>query len=391
MPVNAVSTAECAAGIRAAQVVVPCASLARTIECLTDLGFIVDTVVPADSPTIVIVSGHGVTLRLEQGGVERAPPVTLRLLCDPVPQLRDAMQRELAANGIDVQFAEADPAVEVPAAVQQFVVTRLEGEQSWHVGRAGMLYRDLIPDRLGGCVIASHIRVPGGGEVPDYVHYHRIRFQMIYCRSGWARLVYEDQGEPFLFSAGDCVLQPPEIRHRVLETSAGFEVIEVGCPALHATHADHRLELPTGRTLPDRHYGTQRFVHHVAAAARWRPWLIGGSVSGFEARDTGIANATSGVAGASVVRCTHDDASTPIIRHAGEFRFLFVLRGVLALRSGTLGDHRLAEADCCVIPALADFALTGDRGLEWLEVSMPGIAGDSASIARHEQGTRPDA
>jgi uncharacterized protein YjlB len=38
------------------------------------------------------------------------------------------------------------------------------------------------------------------------------------------------QGDPFCFHAGDCVLQPPEIRHRVLETSAAFEVVEIGCP-----------------------------------------------------------------------------------------------------------------------------------------------------------------
>ena len=51
-------------------------------------------------------------------------------------------------------------------------------------GRAGMEYRDLIPDRLDGRVIASHIRIAEGGEVPDYVHYHKIKFQMIYCKAG---------------------------------------------------------------------------------------------------------------------------------------------------------------------------------------------------------------
>ena len=34
-------------------------------------------------------------------------------------------------------------------------------------GRAGMVYRDLIPDRLGGAFIASHITIPEGGPVPD--------------------------------------------------------------------------------------------------------------------------------------------------------------------------------------------------------------------------------
>ena len=74
--------------------------------------------------------------------------------------------------------------------------------------------------------------------MPDYVHRHRVRFQLIYCYRGSVRVVYEDQGPPFVLQAGDAVLQPPEIRHRVLESSAGLEVIEVSCPAEHETLAD---------------------------------------------------------------------------------------------------------------------------------------------------------
>ena len=73
----------------------------------------------------------------------------------------------------------------------------------------------------------SHIRILKAGPVSDYVHFHKIRFQMIFCNKGWAKLVYEDQGSPFIFQAGDCILQPPEIRHQVLENSDGFEVVEI--------------------------------------------------------------------------------------------------------------------------------------------------------------------
>src|SRR5206468_11860225 len=38
------------------------------------------------------------------------------------------------------------------------------GGSDWITGRAGMEYRDLIPGRLGGKVIASHIRLTTGGE-----------------------------------------------------------------------------------------------------------------------------------------------------------------------------------------------------------------------------------
>ena len=71
----------------------------------------------------------------------------------------------------------------------------------------------------------------------DYVHYHNVRFQIIYCYKGWVRVVYEDQGTPFVLQAGDCVLQPPRIRHRVIESSPGLEVIEIASPAEHETFA----------------------------------------------------------------------------------------------------------------------------------------------------------
>ena len=79
----------------------------------------------------------------------------------------------------------------------------------WFARRAGMRYRDLLPGRQGGRVIASHIQIPDGGPVRDDVHFHRIHFQMIYCCRGWVRVVYEDQGAPFVLEPGDCVLQPP--------------------------------------------------------------------------------------------------------------------------------------------------------------------------------------
>ena len=45
-----------------------------------------------------------------------------------------------------------------------------------------MLYRDLIPSRLGGRYIASHITIAEGGPVADWVHFHRVAFQLICVR-----------------------------------------------------------------------------------------------------------------------------------------------------------------------------------------------------------------
>ena len=139
----------------------------------------------------------------------------------------------------------------------------------WTVGRAGMMYRDLIPDRLGGKLIASHIRILNGRTVPDSIHYHKIDFQVIYCLKGAVKVVYEDQGQPFWLQPGDCVLQPPEIRHRVLQAEAGSEVIEITSPAEHETWFDHELELPTMRQSPDRFFGNQQFAIHCNGDAIW--------------------------------------------------------------------------------------------------------------------------
>ena len=148
--------------------------------------------------------------------------------------------------------------------------------ESWVIGRAGMHYRDLLPDRLGGAIIASHIRIAEAGPVADMVHFHTVGFQLIFCHRGWVRLVYEDQGPPFVLGAGDCVIQPPEIRHRVLEASAGVEVIEIGVPAEHLTSVDHEMELPTPHFRPDRDFQGTKFVLHREAEATWEPWRIPG-------------------------------------------------------------------------------------------------------------------
>ena len=247
----------------------------------------------------------------------------------------------------------SNPSIDSPEG--GFLISRLSpANGGWYVGRAGMEYRDLIPGRLGGRFIASHIRILEGGETQDYVHYHKALFQVIYCKTGWARLVYEDQGPPFLLEAGDCVSQPPEIRHRVLESSAGLEVVEVACPAEYETGADNELELPT------------RMISHRACEAKWGPWRL----DGFEARDTGVTAATNGLAATRVVK-SNSSVTAPAKGHAGELLFLFILQGEISIESRGLGRHRLLVGDSCVIPAGLDYTLQAGSGLEMLEVSMP--------------------
>jgi hypothetical protein len=198
-----------APAIRSAQVVVPCSDLQATMDFFVErLGFRLDAIFPADAPSTAVISGHGVTLRLELTSYNSAPP-SLRLLCDP-SALPDGAARKLdAPNGTKIELVDSNPPIDVPKGIQEFVINQAAEATDWGIGRASMQYRDLIPSRLGGRFVASHIRFPAGGPVPDYVHYHRIRFQMIFCKAGWVKVVYEDQGPPFVMQAGDCVLQPP--------------------------------------------------------------------------------------------------------------------------------------------------------------------------------------
>ena len=310
------------------RIVVACEALDAAIAAYEGLGFRLDMIMPADSPRLAQMSGDGIDLRLEREG--GAPAL---------------------AGG------------EEPG---NFLITRTSAD--WGAGRAGMQYRDLIPSRLGGRVIASQIRIPDGGPVNDYVHYHRVRFQMIYCRRGWVRVVYEDQGAPFAMHEGDCVLQPSGIRHRVLEASRGLEVIEVSAPAEHETIRDHDLALPTQSVRPERIFEGQRFVRRVAAEAAWTPSADGR----FEIRDTGIAEATSGLAGARVLRWAGaGGGETAPRRHAGELLFIAVLEGRLRLRAPSIGTQALGADDACVVPAGSDYALSADVPCQMLEVALP--------------------
>ena len=242
------------------------------------------------------------------------------------------------------------------------------GKDSWGAGRAGMQYRDLIPNRLGGQFIASHIRIQEGGPVPDYVHHHHVKFQMIYCYKGWVRVVYEGQGPPIIMQAGDCVLQPPHIRHRVLECSDGMEVVEIAGPAEHETFVEHEIQLPTRPLQRDRIFDGQQFVFHQATEAPWLP----APIDGFEVRDTGIKVATNGVASAMVLRAI--SAGRPgIISHDAEFFFNFVLQGSTSLRNSDDEQWPLSFGDSFVIPAGVRFTLEKNSiDLELLQVGLPG-------------------
>jgi quercetin dioxygenase-like cupin family protein len=280
------------------ELLLTCADFDRELGRLRGLGARLEILFPADDPHTAILSHEGRRVRLTSRPDAAAIPAGL-------PEFRP-----------------------------EFLVMRAGAAPAQ--GRAGMLYRDLIPGRLGGRYIASHIAIPEGGPVADWVHFHHVAVQLICVRSGWVRVVYEDQGEPFVMAAGDMVLQPPGIRHRVLESSPGLEVVEIACPALQ-----HELALPNGRTEPDRLFGGQRFLHHVAAGSPWTPW------HGGEAQATAMRDASGGLVDVRTLRPGLDSV-IDVPAHDGELVFGFVLDGSVRLYHGE--GHCLGPADSFVIP-----------------------------------------
>ena len=329
------------------------------------LGMRLDMIYPADNPTVAVLSGHGLRVRIEKGAPES--PGTIRILTEDPDEFAKGQHLLTAPNGTRVEIMPLAAPVVMPTTRHSFVVRRLRDEAPWVIGRAGMHYRDLIPDRLGGSIIASHIRIPDGGPVPDMVHYHTVGFQLIFCYKGWVDVLYEDQGDMLRLTAGDCVIQPPEIRHRVCHASPDIEVIEIGVPAEHVTTIDHDMTLPNGLGDPKREWQGQRFVHHVKAGATWQPFRL----PGFTCRDTGINTGTKGVAGIQVVRF---EGGKPVrSSHDSDIHFTFVMEGSMTLSAQGMDPVGLQAGDAFVIPP--GMAVTyGDcsKDLELLEASLPG-------------------
>ncbi len=344
--------------VSSASAVVECSDLAAALEFLTaKVGFRLDAIFPADSPTTAMISGFGTAIRLIENS-NAVEPGRIYLNIEANGEALDQLQ---IPGNVILELNALTALYILPRSVPEFAVSKYKTEAGWICGRAGMEYRDLIPGRYGGRFIASHIRIKEGGPVPDYVHYHKIRFQMIYCLSGWTKLVYEDQGEPFLMQAGDCVLQPPEIRHRVLETSSAFEVVEISSPAIHETLVDHEMRLPNGTLNPNRIFNGQRFVHHIAAKAVWK------NTKNLSFRDLGFNNATNGLANVRVLRSTTSQQMT-FSDESLEFRFWFVLKGKIEIEEAGSQKHTLGPNDSFTIPSNREITAVIDKNSEVLEV-----------------------
>jgi len=132
-----------------------------------------------------------------------------------------------------VRAAAAKPPAAATKKAQRFTVAHArDGEFKTDGLRPYARYRDLgIAAASGGLCQAHVIRLIG--PCTDEVrkrHYHDTELQLIYVLKGWMKNEFEGHGEQ-LMEAGSCWLQPPNIKHTVLDYSDDCEVLEIIVPA----------------------------------------------------------------------------------------------------------------------------------------------------------------
>jgi quercetin dioxygenase-like cupin family protein len=135
--------------------------------------------------------------------------------------------------------AAKQPAAKQPAAVAakrppQFFRVSHHSEEDFETGlRRYAKYRDLgMAKATGGMVQAHVIRFVGPcrPEEVSKLHTHNVEFQMVYVLKGWMKTELEGQGA-HIMRPGSAWLQPPMIKHKVLDYSDDCEVLEVILPA----------------------------------------------------------------------------------------------------------------------------------------------------------------
>ena len=124
------------------------------------------------------------------------------------------------------------------AAPQRFTVSHLREEDFRPDGlRPYARYRDLgIAEATGGLARAHVIRmIPPVTDEVRQRHLHNVDLQLVYVLKGWMKNEFEGHGVQMM-DAGSCWLQPPGIRHTVLDYSDDLEVLEIIVPADFETH-----------------------------------------------------------------------------------------------------------------------------------------------------------
>lgn len=115
---------------------------------------------------------------------------------------------------------------------QRFSVSHLDEKDFGGGLRAYAKYRDLgIAAATDGAAVAHVIRmIPPVTDEVRQRHLHVTEFQMVYVLKGWFKAEFEGEGIHTM-KPGSCWLQPPGIKHTVLDYSDDCELLEIVMPA----------------------------------------------------------------------------------------------------------------------------------------------------------------
>ena len=120
-----------------------------------------------------------------------------------------------------------------PRAKQRFTVSH-HNEADFDAGlRRYAKYRDLGINAATNGLVQAHVVQfvpPCLPEEVSKLHYHDVEFQMVYVLKGSIKTELEGQGA-ITMRQGSCWIQPPRVKHKVLDYSDDCQVLEIVLPA----------------------------------------------------------------------------------------------------------------------------------------------------------------
>ena len=145
---------------------------------------------------------------------------------------------KLQARAKKTSGKKPTPRLSKAPAKQKFNVNHFRSEDFRADGlRSYAHYRDLGMSKATNGLLQAHvIRLvpPCDPAVVSKRHFHDADVQMIYVLKGWIKTEFDGQGEVTM-RQGAAWLQPPRIKHTVLDYSDDCELLEIISPAKFKT------------------------------------------------------------------------------------------------------------------------------------------------------------
>jgi mannose-6-phosphate isomerase-like protein (cupin superfamily) len=141
--------------------------------------------------------------------------------------------RKISARSRTAAVAKSRSKAKAGPRRQTFVANHLNPNAFEGGLRSYAKYRDLnIASATNGLARAHVIKMlpPCDPAEVSKRHYHDVEFQMVYVLKGWIKGEYEGAGIVTM-REGSCWLQPPRIKHSVLDYSDDCELLEIIMPA----------------------------------------------------------------------------------------------------------------------------------------------------------------